>query len=162
MSIQITRTQIAEVTPFNNSTNGFVSTDVQAAIEEARTSAIQKVRYTIVTTFNGVVGNNQWLGFNELLPGNQVPIRIPINSILREIAFSFVGTSVDGNFQIYKNGFLAANIAYTYSFSNVDGGAIASGINLSFNSSEFFAGRWVDTGDNPSDMSVVYFFEVQS
>lgn len=145
---------------FDNSSNGFVATNTQTAIEESKTTAIGKARFTIVTTFNSTVGGNNWLGYNELLPGNVTPIRIPVSCTLKEITLSWNGTSVDGTFVLYKNGTSAGNIIYTSSsISNQSGGIIFTGLNLSFVNGDYYIGRWTDSGDNPSDMAVVYFFQ---
>lgn len=151
---------------FDNSTNEFVSENTQDAIEEAKTSAIAKARFTIVTSFNGSVGNNNWLGYNELVPGDQVPIRIPIACKIKEISFAYKNSLlssdyIDGKFKLFKNGFSdPANVIHTEQFTNQLGGKNAVGLNLVLSANDFIVGKWIDEGDNPSDMAIVYFFEV--
>lgn len=155
---------------FDNTTNDFISTNVQDAIEEAQNTAVAFSRFTIICTFNGVISNNQWLGYTESLPGKQVPIRIAYKCRLREIAFSYHrsdllgiplgGEQIDGLFKIFKNGLTdPTNVVHTETFSNQVGGKIISGLVIDFNAGDFFVGRWIDQGDNPSDMSIVYYFE---
>lgn len=61
----ITRTQEASDTPFDNSTNGLVSTDVQAAIEEVNT-----VRsFTAMFNRSGSVPASTWL-LSDTIPSN--------------------------------------------------------------------------------------------
>jgi len=145
---------------FDNTSNGFTSTNAQSAIEESKNTAVGKARFTIVTTFNSTVGNNNWLGYNELLPGNITPIRIPVSCVLKEITFSWSGAAVDGRYDLYKNGTAGGNIAYqTPNIVNQANGINITGLNLSFVAGNFFIGRWIDNGDNPSDMAVVYFFQ---
>lgn len=155
MQGSVSRTQNATQTPFDNSTNGFSAQTVQTAIEEARTNPAARI--SIVTTFNGSIGNNQWLGYNQLLPGNTVPIRIPWSCTLKDLSFSFVGAAVDGVFSLYKNGTLAGNIVYTNTFTNVNGGKNVVNINIPLLAGDFIVGRWTDTGDNPSDLALTYF-----
>lgn len=50
MSPYISSTQVASSIPFDNSTNGFTSTDVQTAIEEVRNLASTEVTATADTT----------------------------------------------------------------------------------------------------------------
>lgn len=156
---------------FDNSTNGFTSTEVQHAIEEAYSTAVQKPRFSIVTSFNGTIGNNDWLGYNELIPGDQVPIRIPRNCKVREITFAYKNTEllgiptgsslIDGTFKLYKNGLSdPTNVIHTEVFTNQASGKVVTGLNLSLNQGDFIVGRWTDQGDNPSDMAICYFFEV--
>lgn len=157
---------------FDNSSNGFTSTNTQDAIEEAKTVAILKPRFSIVTTFNGTVGNNNWLGYNELLPGNEVPIRIPLNSVLKEVTISYKNTRllgiptgsnlIDGSLQIYKNGLTdPTNIIHTETFTNQASGKVISNLNAPFLAGDFLVSKWKDDGDNPSDMAIVYFFQVE-
>ncbi len=157
----IHESSVAESVPFDNATNGFVATDVQAAIEESLTVAVGKPRYSIPTTHNGTVSNNQWLGYTNLLSGNDVPIRVPIASTLKEITFSFKGTSVDGNFVLYKNGLSSpGNVVATINFTNVNGFKITSGLSIVLAGGDYIVGRWDDEGSNPSDMAVTYFAQV--
>jgi hypothetical protein len=151
---------------FNNSINGFTATETQSAIEEAKTSAIAKARFTIVTVFNGTIGNNNWLGYNELVPGNQVPIRIPIGCKVKEISFAYKNTLlssdyIDGKFKLFKNGFTnPTHVIHTEQFTDQLGGKNVVGLNLVLVGGDFIVGKWIDEGNNPSDMAIVYFFEV--
>lgn len=157
---------------FNNASNGYAATNAQAAIEESKTSAILKPRFSIVTTFNGTIGNNDWLGYDNLIPGDQVPIRIPLNSKLKEITIAYKNTDllgiptgsnlIDGRLQIFKNGFIdPTNIVHTETFTNQANGKVITGLNVAFTASDFLVGRWKDDGDNPSDVAIVYFFQVE-
>lgn len=147
---------------FDNTSNGFTATNSQAAIEEAKSSAVGKVRFVITTLFNSAIANNNWLGYSELLPGDTVGIRLPIACKLKEISVSYNGISVDGRIDLYKNGTGAGQIIdnTTFTFTNQDNGKSFTGINLSFAANDILRGRWIDTGTNPSDMAILYFFEV--
>lgn len=151
--------------------NGFTSQNTQEAIEEAKNLAIAASRFAITTFFNGTIGNNNWLGFSEVIPGNQVPIRLPIKCRLKEIQFSYAQSSllgiplgseqVDGRFDLYKNGLTSPDdVVFQGSFVNQAGGKYFTNVNVDFVAGDFMVGRWVDQGDNPSDMAIVYFFEV--
>lgn len=172
-AVGITRlTGIAGDQWFDNSTNGFSAKTTQSAVEEAKDIALGKSRFTIVCTFNGTVGNNNWLGFSEVLPGDQVPIRLPLKCRLKEIQFSYTQSSllgiplgseqVDGRFDLYKNGLTSpANVVFQGTFTNNAGGKYFTNINVDLNAGDWIVGRWVDQGDNPSDLAIVYFFEVR-
>jgi hypothetical protein len=144
---------VSRAIPFNNTGNGFAATEAQSAIVEAS----RKARASIQSTFDGAIGNNQWLGYTHQIPGDTVPIRIPWDCTLLEVTMSWVGAAVDGNFVLYKNGIVAGNIIYTEVFTNQNGGANLTP-NLSFAAGDLLRGRWVDTGDNPTDLAIVYFF----
>lgn len=157
-AISVRKLRTANQNIFDNTLNGFIATDVQAAIEESKTSAPGKARASVTCTFNGAIGNNNWLGYNELLPGDKVPIRVPWNSTLKEITVSYTsGVAVDGQLVIYKNGTAAGNIVHTETFTNQSDGKNIT-LSLSLTSGDTIRGRWRDTGDNPSDMAIVYFF----
>lgn len=162
----------ADKIAFNNTTNGFLSTTTQQAIEEIKTTIIPSLsRFSIITFFNGTIGNNQWLGYSELLPGNTTPIVIPINCTLKEITFSWNSTislvgglititgNVDGRFDLYKNGTSSGDIVFSRTFTNSGAGGVSTDINVNFNSGDIIIGRWVDQGDNPSDAAICYYLQ---
>jgi hypothetical protein len=150
--------QVSRGTPFDNSTNGFTATQAQAAIEEARDTAPGFARASITCVFNSTISNNQWLGFSDQLPGDAVPIRIPWNCILKEIAVSWKALSVDGQMRFFKNGLVdPGNVVYTETFSNQDDGRVFYP-DIPFSAGDLLRGRWIDQGQNPSDMALVYFF----
>jgi hypothetical protein len=99
---------------FDNSTNGFVSVEVQSAIEEMRTSAVGGT--TIPISFSST-GNtaNKWLG-NTISSNssNQVPLVLINSSILCGITFSNADNNVDINVEIYTNG----SLVYTWQIRN--------------------------------------------
>jgi hypothetical protein len=152
------KSSVARAIPFDNTGNGFTATQVQAAIQEARDTAPGFARASVTTVFNGTIGNNQWLGYSELLPGDIVPIRIPWACTLKEVSASWNGAAVDGQIKLFKNGTAdPANVVFTQTFTNQNGGSNFTP-NVSFAANDTLRGRWIDTGDNPSDMAIVYFF----
>ena len=150
---------VGKAIPFDNNGTSFVSTDVDEAIKEAKTVAANLPRYAIVTVFNGTVSNNQWLGYSNLVPGDDVPIIVPITAVLKEVTFANSNSSVDGQVRFYKNGTAGGNIVGTESFSNDQNKTFTP--NLSFASGDTLRARWVDQGQNPSDAVIVYFFQAQ-
>lgn len=153
----IEKSYVAKSVPFDNATNGFVADKVQEAIEEAKDTALGKARVTMSSIMNGAVGANNWLGHNELVPGDTVPFRIPWDCTLKEVTVSFPTLSVDGAIEFYKNGTGAGQLIYTETFTNVDGGKNFTP-NLTFAAGDLLRMRWIDTGTNPSDMATQMFF----
>jgi hypothetical protein len=82
------RTQVAGATPFDNSTNGFVAADVQAAIEEAKTAAGSKGRFSITAGFDGNATVGRYLEFNSNVDSNQSGFLIPRDGTLRECSLA--------------------------------------------------------------------------
>lgn len=104
---------VARAIPFDNSTNGFVATNVQTAIEETRLIAESK-RMTLTLTNNGTLANGNWITYSELLANPR--ILFPIKVRLKEISWVNNNTNLGAfDFVFYKNGQLPANIIYTYS-----------------------------------------------
>jgi len=87
------KNQIANQTPFDNSTNGFTSTDVQAAIEEAKNSAEGKARYCISCGFDGNSGVGRYLEYQSNVDSDMTGFIVPRNSILREISLGAISSS---------------------------------------------------------------------
>lgn len=149
----------AAAIPFNNSTNGFTANLTQPAIEEARNTAVGKARYAMVFVHNSTVGANNWLGFSELVPSNTTPLIVPVASTLKELAFSFAGANVDGQMKIYKNGTGSGDIVYTMTLSNANLYQLDSSVNVALVAGDQLRARWSDTGDNPNDACLQWFFQ---
>ena len=65
----------AAAVPFDNETNGFTATDVQAAIEEAKLTG-GVARYAVPLIYNGTVGDNAWITYSNNRK-NSTPIAPP-------------------------------------------------------------------------------------
>jgi hypothetical protein len=160
-------TPVAGSVPFEPNRNpgygggpsGIESTDVQNAIEEVVGIVTSKARFAMVFCHNSTVGNNNWLGFSELVPSNTTPLIIPVASQLKEIAFSYNGLSVDGQMKIYKNGLLPGNVIYTMTLTNQNNFILVSGLNILLAQGDRISAQWVDTGQNPSDAALQFFFQ---
>lgn len=144
---------------FSNSGNGFTATTVQAAIVEARDAAKATARWAVMFVHNSTVGGGNWLGFNELVPSNTTPLVVPVACKLTELAFSFAGANVDGQMQIFKNGIVAGNVIYTMTCTNANVSKLDTGLNLSLAAGDLIRAQWVDTGDNPNDACLQFFFQ---
>lgn len=153
----IEKSYVAKSIPFDNATNGFTADKVQEAIEEAKNTAPGKARVTMTSLMNGTVGANNWLGPNELIPGDTVPFRIPWDCTLIEVTASFPTLSVDGAIEFYVNGTGAGQLVYTETFTNVDGGKTFTP-NISLSAGDLLRMRWTDSGQNPADMATTMFF----
>lgn len=115
----IYKSPVAGSTPFDNSTNGFVANDVQAAIEEAKQNAEGFPRAGLPLLNNGTVGNGQWITYSELLSNPR--ILFPVNIRIKEITWVNSNTNLGAfNFEFYKNGQLAGNLVFTYTAPAAD------------------------------------------
>lgn len=86
---------------FNNATNGFVSQNVQAAIEEARSTAEGKARWMASPGFDGTASTGRYLEFSSNVDSNQAGLVIPRATSLKELSLG-LNTSGTVTFTIYK------------------------------------------------------------
>jgi hypothetical protein len=73
-------TQPAKATPFDNSTNGFTSTEVQSAIEEVFTIAGNATRAFTFSSYGGNANTGRYLEFFSNIASNEAPIEV-INAL---------------------------------------------------------------------------------
>lgn len=103
---------VAGSVPFDNGTNGYMATDVQAAIEESQTTAVEKARYTLLAAYNATANNGRWLEWFQSVPTNENPYYPPRRSILTSLSLTVAGSSTT-TITIYKNGVSATTISLT-------------------------------------------------
>lgn len=155
---KVNSTPVAKAIPFDKTGTSFTSDDAEAAIIEAKNIATSLPRFTVVTTFNGTVSNGDWLGYSNLIPGDVVPILIPVKCTLKEVTF-FNNNTTTGRLDLYYNGTSTGDI-----FNNLQLTSSPSGFKTTFtqlfNPGDTLRGRWVDQGTNPNDAVIVYFFQV--
>lgn len=105
-------TPVAKAVPFDNSTNSFVSTDTQAAIEEAKQNAEGFPRAGLSLTHNGTVGDLVWITYSELLANPR--ILFPVNIRLKEFTWSNSNINIRAtDFKFYRNGQAGGNLIAT-------------------------------------------------
>lgn len=154
-------TSVSSGIPFDNSTNGYDSTDAQAAIEESKSVAISLPRFSLSSIHNGTVSNGQLIGVNNLV---NVPIVVPVKSQLVEVTFYQNGGSTrDGEYLFYRNTQSAPNLFFTWTLNNTTSD-VANGDGADFTSPTFNQGDTLlvyynDTGTNHQDVSIFYFFQ---
>jgi hypothetical protein len=156
MTISFSKTQLAQNTPFDNDTNGFVSDDVQAAIEEVGTFAFV-ARYTINLLHKGTVSGGTFLGYSEVIPGNSTPVLIPVDSIMK--AFSFSNNSALADYTLYfrKNSTIATPF---YTISKVNTQFFSQSIpDESFNAGDAIYVSYQDDGQNAADVGLMLVFQ---
>lgn len=164
------KTQLAGDTPFeanrdpqfngNLGPSGITSLDTQSAIEEVKSIVTGIARFASVFVANGTVGNNNWLGFNELVTSLTTPMVIPVKCILKEMAMSFNGTAVSGVLLIYKNGTNnPIDVVNSTVFTNVNTVKLITNLNIVLNPGDLIRAQWRDTGNNPADASLQFFFQ---
>ena len=146
--------EVAESVPFDNSDNNFVSDNVQDALEEAKQNAEGFPRAGIRGTYNGVVGNNDWLGPGELLPNTPFVV-FPVNTKLNEITWANQNTDVEFRIQ-FRKGSKTGTIFYTLTVTSPNPGyGYVSGLSEQFAPGDVVYAQYLDDGQNCSDMDLI-------
>lgn len=153
----IDKSVVARAVPFDNTSNGFVADEVQSAIEEVANAADLPI-YTIMLQHNGSVGNNTFLGYNELIPGNATPVIVPRNSTFLGFTFSNAQTTADFNLEFRKNTQVGTPF-HTSTKTNTQFYSEDLGTPESFAAGDQIYCKYIDTGDNASDAAVVLVFK---
>ena len=146
--------QVAGTVPFDNSTNGFVADETQAAIEEVKSLVDGFPRAGIGTAHNGTVSNNQWLGPNELLPNTPLLVA-PVPLKINEITWANQNINVQFRIQFRLNS-RTGTIFYTLTVTSPNtGSGFATGVDFTLNPGDTVHAQYLDDGTNASDMSLM-------
>lgn len=153
-------TPVAKSTPFDNSINGFVSTDAQAAIEEAKQNAEGFPRAGLSLTANGTIGDLAWITYSELLANPRIVF--PVKTRLKEFTWSNANINIRAlNFDFYKNGQVIGNLVYS---RTIPGGERTAGfgyfafpVDLDWNAGDTLYVRcdYTAAGTSLSDLALV-------
>ena len=95
-------TPVAKSTPFDNTTNGFVAADTQAAIEEAVSLGGEASRGGFICGFDGTASTGRWLEFYANNPSDANPAVIAEPGRVRALSISASANST-GTATVYKN-----------------------------------------------------------
>ncbi|RLG45236.1 MAG: hypothetical protein DRN81_02330 [Thermoproteota archaeon] len=152
--LAIDKSPIAEEIPFDNDTNGFVADDTQTAIEETKQYSEGFPRAGIRGTYNGTVGNNDWLGPNELL-SNTPFVVFPVKTKLNEISWSNNRSNVAFHIE-FRSGSKTGAIFYTLTVTSPNAGnGYVDGLANIFNAGTVIYAQYKDDGTNCRDMDLM-------
>lgn len=110
--VQFDRTQMAITTPFDNSTNGFTSVEVQSAIEEAKNTAEGKARYVVNYGFDGTASSGRWLETITNVASNLSGYVVAKPAYLKELSLA-CSSSTTVTIGLYRNASQIATIVMT-------------------------------------------------
>jgi hypothetical protein len=152
-------TQVSWSTPFETEpdrANGFPDTvnNAQLAIEYAKQNAEGFPRAGVRGQYNGTVGNNDWLGPNELMPNTPLVV-FPVDTKLNEITWSNQNTNVQFRIQ-FRTVSKTGTIFYTMTVTSPNPGyGYISGLNYTFSPGDVIYAQYLDDGQNCSDMDLI-------
>lgn len=104
MSLRDIFNAVARQIFFDNSTNGFTSTEAQSAIEEAASTGASASRGPTIAAFDGTGSTGRWLEFYNNNPSNTNPFIVAESSELIAVSIVTSAASATGTVAIYKNG----------------------------------------------------------
>lgn len=100
----ILATPVSRQIPFDNTSNGFTSTNAQSAIEEAKTTAANASRGPTICGFDGTAGTGRWLEFYSNNPSDANPFIIAEPAQLIALSLVTSSASTTGTVTVFKNG----------------------------------------------------------
>lgn len=147
------KSDVARSIPFDNSTNGFIADEAQSAIEETKQYTEGFPRAGIRGAYNGVAGNNDWLGPNELLPNTPFVV-FPVNMRINEITWSNQNTNVQFHIE-FRSVSKTGTIFHTLTVTSPNPGyGYESGLSFNFSAGTVIYAQYKDDGTNCSDMDL--------
>jgi len=131
----------------------FESENVRDGIIEARNTAVGIPRFTVNCTSNGIVGNNEWLGPNELMPNTPMVV-FPFNAKIEEI--SWANQNSEPRFHIeFRRNSKTGTIFHTLTVDTTNPGyGYETGLDLDFAPGEVIYAQYKDDGQNCSDFAM--------
>ena len=135
----------------------FASENVRDAIIEARDSATSLARFVIPLSYNGTINNNTFIGYLNTIPGDDSPVILPSDAILREYTFSNKRSNADYTLEFRKNS-LTATPFHTVSKVNTQF-FYEDTLTELFNAGDQIYVKYKDDGQNAQDISIILFYE---
>jgi hypothetical protein len=111
---------------FDNSTNGFTSVNVQAAIEESRATA-QSARFVVSFGWDGTASTGRWLEMFKSVPSNNTPFVLANNAIVKGVSFACESITT-AKIGLYKNAIQIDTLAMVAAKTAYDGALSISAI----------------------------------
>lgn len=151
------RSDVASSLPFDNSTNGFVAEDTQAAIEELLLIAAPLI-VPIPLIHNGIMSNGDYIGYSNLLPGDNTPVLSPMTGSLVNFTFSNSRSSADFTIE-FKRGSTGATPFFSWTVTNTKTASVTLPNPEAFAAGEEIYLKYIDQGTNASDTAIILGFK---
>lgn len=137
--------------------NGFVKKNVQEAIEEVQLIA-EPLIVPIILVHNGRLSNNEFIGYSNLLPGDDTPIIAPITGNFVGFTWSNDDAGADFALEFRKNTTGGAAF-FTWSVDNTQTADVTLGTPQPFTAGDRIYVKYIDEGNNASDAAIVLKFK---
>lgn len=110
---RVEATQVAKSTPFDNSTNGFLATETQSAIEEVNSKVTGKPRAVISFNYGGTANSGRWLERITNTGSDVVPFYCSEPMHIKALSLITSDAANTGTVTLYKNGVSLTTISLT-------------------------------------------------
>jgi len=112
LTVTVPSNILATYLNFDNSSNGFSSTNIQSAIEEAGSGLTVPVHFNQL--WSEEKGKNKWLTLSEEAKGDKTLFIVPFDCKVVALTWSNEKDNVDRDIEIYKNGTSSADKIFTW------------------------------------------------
>ena len=112
----------------------------------------------IPLVYNGNLSNNEFIGYNNLVSGDDTPIVSPLNGNFTGFTFSNSRNSADFALE-FRRGSTTATPFFTWSVDNTRNAAIEIPTPEPFSLGEEIYIKYIDEGTNASDAGIVLLFK---
>ena len=137
--------------------NDFISKDVQLAIEEVR-SISDPLIVPINLIYNGTLSNGNWIGYSNLLPGDNTPIIVPISGTFTGFTWSNNDTGPDFALEFSKTSTVTSPF-FTWTVVNTQTANVTLPTPQAVTAGEKFFVKYIDQGGNAADAAIVLKFK---
>jgi len=164
-SLDLIRTiDFAKNIVFDNSSNGFNSKTVQAAIEEINLTPVGTL--DTFTFFDNGGGSNKWLDYaGSAIPSDKVPVILPFDAKLIACTFANAKSSVELNIEVHRaiqnDGDNATQIV-TFEIRDTKVARFSNFTPVQFNAGDKIGVYIDDEGTNPNDPVVKLYFLIDN
>jgi len=138
-------------------TSSIAEINVQDAIGSGVNTALNTPRYGIPLIYNGVVSNNEFIGYSNLLPGDETPIIIPVDSEITGYTFSNSRADASYTIELRKNSETATPFNTTSKITTKN--FIQSELSEEFAAGDSIFVKYLDDGVNASDVGILLTFK---
>lgn len=153
MTIKFSISQTASSTPYEDATFD----NVQDAIDNIDL-LVTPIRIPIALVYNGTLSNGDWIGYSNLLPGDDTPIIAPVTGTFTGFTWSNSKTNCDFALEFRKNSTVATPF-FTWSVDNTQTAFVNLGTPEAFTAGDKIFVKYIDEGINATDATIVLQFK---
>ena len=135
-----------------DSASDLLATDGQTVQE-----SLDRKITTVLLTYNGTISNNRFIGYDNLLPGDNTPIVAPVTSDLK--FFTWSNNRSEASFSLeFRKGSTSATPFYTWQTSSTLTAYVPLPSPQSFNAGDTLYIKYIDEGQNGRDAAILLGF----